>query len=506
MPAVDRLNMRDRAAEILNRSPAVGLALGVVLNGSLEFFHGHGLADIRSRAPVTQETVFRVGSLTKTFTALAVMQLWEQGKVDLDAPAQDYLRAFQLVPTDPAFRPVTLRHLMTHTAGIREVLHTSGVLKPLFGETVGLGRRLPSLSEYYRRGLRVEAQPGTRFRYTDHGFATVGQIVEDVTGEALDDYLRTHVFDPLGMVDTSLARSERIRHRLATGYVVRSRGVRPVPDYEVVTVGGAAAYSTPADMARYIEALLGGGANAHGRAVQPSTLATMFAPQYQPDPRVPGLGMAFFRGTAGGHPVVEHQGIVPGFNSEIVLAPQERVGVMAFTNGSPSAMTWMPVETGKLLSSLLGVPADAVRTDVPQHPEVWNEICGWYSVPGPLTDVRARASLGAGLEVFVRRGRLMFRAFSPFPGLYHGLPLRPDDPEDPYVFRVQIPEAAFGFRLVFTSEPHAGATAVHLDLMPLSALKRPESSNPRRWAQAAAGLGGIALLGRRVRRARRESG
>lgn len=503
MPELDALETAERVAGILNRSPAVGLAVGVVRSGHPEFFHGHGFADVPSRTPITPETVFRVGSLTKTFTAVAAMQLWEQGTVDLDAPAQDYLHAYRLTPTDPAFRPVTMRHLMTHTAGIREVLHPSGVLRPLFGETVKRSHPVPSLSEYYRHGLPVEADPGTRFRYTDHGFATLGQIVEDVTGEPLDRYLRENVFEPLGMVDTSLACSERSRPRLATGYVVRSRGPRAVPDYEVVTAGAASAYSTPADIARYVEALLGGGANGQGRVLQPSTLTSMFAPQYQPDPRIPGLGLAFFRGTAGERPVIEHQGIVPGFNSQIVLAPHEGVGVIASTNGSPGAMMWLPVETGKLLSFLLGVQDEDVRSDIPQHPEVWNDVCGWYYLPGPLTDLRARGALGAGVEVFVRRGRLMLRSISALPGLYRGTPLRPDDPDDPYVFQLQVSEEGFGPRVVFSLEPGGGTRAVHLDAMPLSMLRRSRATDPRRWIRGAAGVAGVSLLGMSLRRSRR---
>jgi CubicO group peptidase (beta-lactamase class C family) len=83
---------------ILNRRPAVGLAVGVVRNGRLEFFHGHGVADIASNTAVTEDTVFRIGSITKTFTAIAVMQLWEQGRINLDVPVNDYLRAYRLVP------------------------------------------------------------------------------------------------------------------------------------------------------------------------------------------------------------------------------------------------------------------------------------------------------------------------------------------------------------------------------------------------------------------------
>jgi CubicO group peptidase (beta-lactamase class C family) len=87
-----------RIGAILNRRPAVGLAVGVVRDGRLEFFHGHGSADIASRTAITADTVFRIGSITKTFTAIAVMQQWEQGLVDLDAPANDYLRAYRLTP------------------------------------------------------------------------------------------------------------------------------------------------------------------------------------------------------------------------------------------------------------------------------------------------------------------------------------------------------------------------------------------------------------------------
>jgi CubicO group peptidase (beta-lactamase class C family) len=106
-----------RARGILNRRPAVGLAVGVVRDGRLEDFAGHGLADIASGAPVTEDTVFRIASVTKTFTAIAVLQLWELGLLDLDAPANRYLRAYHLIPAKASFRPATVRHLLTHTAG-----------------------------------------------------------------------------------------------------------------------------------------------------------------------------------------------------------------------------------------------------------------------------------------------------------------------------------------------------------------------------------------------------
>jgi CubicO group peptidase (beta-lactamase class C family) len=130
MLAVDELDLEARVGAILNRHPAVGLAVAVVRDGAPERFSGHGMADIASGTPVTEDTVFRVASVSKTFTAIAVMQLWERGLVDLDAPANRYLRAYRLVPARAGFRPATVRHLLTHTAGIREVLHPSGLLRP----------------------------------------------------------------------------------------------------------------------------------------------------------------------------------------------------------------------------------------------------------------------------------------------------------------------------------------------------------------------------------------
>ncbi len=93
------------------------------------------------------------------------------------------------------------------------------------------------------------------------------------------------------MADADLVRSERVASRLATGYELRSDGAQAVTDYEVITVGGGGVYSTPRDMARYVAALLGGGANEHGSVLKPATLAAMFEPHYQPDPRIPGIGV-----------------------------------------------------------------------------------------------------------------------------------------------------------------------------------------------------------------------
>jgi CubicO group peptidase (beta-lactamase class C family) len=431
------------------------------------------------------------------------MQLCEQGLVDLDAPANDYLRAYKLIPAKESFRPATVRHLLTHTSGIPEMVRASRSLMYVFGESFKLGQPLPALADYYRGGLRLVAEPGTRFTYTDHGFATAGQIVEDVSGKPLDRYFREHVFEPLGMADTDLLRSEKVRSHLATGYNLGARGPKAVTDRQWVTAAASSIYSSPRDMARYVAALLGGGSNEHGSVLKRATLATMFEPQYQPDPRIPGIGLAFSRFNLGGHLAVEHEGVLPGFNSQIFLAPADGVGVMAFTNGARQAMFWLPAELSRMLSLLLGVPDDVIRTDVPQHPELWGDICGWYPFSAPLTDMRARSMLGAGAEVFVRRGQLMIRTLSPVPAVFRGFVLHPDDEKDPYVFRIDLSEFGIGSgRIIFTRDPGGATTRAHFDLLPMSLQKQPNIKNPRPWVTAAVGALAIATTAMVVRRRR----
>lgn len=467
---------------MLGRRPVVGLAVGVVSDGRLEFFHGHGVADVISMAPITEDTVFRIASITKTFTAIAVMQLWERGLVDLDAPANEYLRTFQLVPASSAHRPATLRHLLTHTSGIPEMVHVLRSLRYLFGESFALGEPVPSLGRYYAGGLRLESEPGSAFRYTDHNFAVAGQIVEDVSGRPLDEYFRDHIFGPLGMAHTDLLRSDRITSHLATGYVLKADGPRAVEDRQWLTAAASMIYSSPRDVARYCAALAGGGANDHGSILKPATLALMFEPQYQPEPRIPGIGLAFDRFDSGGQLVVGHEGVLPGFNSQIFIAPSKGVAVMAFTNGAHDAMFWLPGETAGLLAQILGVREPVVRSDVPQRPEVWREICGWYPFSGPLTDMRARSMFGLGAEVLVRRGQLMVRLWNPIPALFRGFVLHSDDETDPYVFRIDLSDWGMGSgRLIFT--PGAGATRarVHFDLLPMSLERRDSTRSPGVW-------------------------
>ena len=492
---IDERDLHRAVATALHRWPSAGLVVAVVQEGSVPRFLAHGVADLASGRPVGAETVFRVASLTKVFTAVAVMQLVEQGLVDLDAPAADYLRAFRLVPTSADFRPVTVRHLLTHSGGVGYWRRRSDLLRHPGLGSGDTARSILPLSEYYRDGLPVAVQPGTRWAYSNHGFAALGQIVADVSREPLDSYLRRHVFRPLGMEDTGLVLTEKLRARLATGYVLRRGRLAAVRVREVPTPGGGGCYSTARDLARFVTAMLHGGAGDHGRVLAVETVASMFDAHFRPDPRVAGAGLGVDRHEEQGRTLLGKTGILSGFLSAISWSPEQRVGVVVLGNtggldgrGAPAPLA------DAVMRLLVGLPEDPVRDDVAPRPEVWPALCGWYAPDaGPITNLMPRLAMGAGLEVAVRRRALVMTPLTPVPGLATGMELHPDDPDDPRVFRVVHPEYGWNMGVVFTED-----TPPRLLLELMSFGRRPDWQNPRRWARGVAAAAVAAVAARRA--------
>ena len=222
-----------------------------------------------------------------------------------------------------SWRPATVRNLLTHTAGVPEWVHPLRMVRTRwFGESFALDEPLPTLAEFYRGALRLAVEPGTIWAYTDHGFATLGQIVEDVSGQPLDRYLRENVFEPLGMATSDLLRSDLVKARLAKGYTLGSKGAKALTDRQGVTAAAGSIYSTPRDMARYLTALLGGGSG-EGRAIlKPETLAMMFAaalPARSTDTR-DGSGVL------AGRPERASRSGAPGRGARVQLADRPRAG------------------------------------------------------------------------------------------------------------------------------------------------------------------------------------
>jgi hypothetical protein len=319
--------------------------------------------------------------------------------------------------------------------------------------------------------------------------------------------LRERIFEPLEMDHTDLVRSERVRSRLATGYVLRSRGLKPVADRDVPTPGGGGIYSTAADLARYVAALQQMYAGKQDLVLKPETLASIFQPHFQLDPRLPGMGLAFELGEESGHKTIGKTGIVSGFHSAIVLAPEDPIAVVALSNtGGLDGRNATAALAAALLRRRLGLPDQAIRTDIPARPETWSEICGWYSPdPGPVTNLFTRALMGAGAEATVRDGHLTLKPLHPIPAIRRGMRLHPDDPNDPCAFRIEMPEYGINLRVVFTQSREQGRTVTRLLTDTFSFQKRPDARNPRPWIQGALLAGATAIAVRQRREGQRLS-
>lgn len=397
----------------MNDHAAVGLGIGVVHDGAFVYGKGFGWADVSSRRPVTTDTIFRIGSTSKTLTAIGLMQLWEQGRFDLDDPVAEHLRSYRFIQPKGS-RPATIRDVMTHTSGAGEFNSLADIVGDL--QTTGLGvpygQRIPTLAEHYRKGVRADSPPGQKWAYANHAIATLGQLVEDLSGEPFADYMRDRVLDPLGMTGSDFLRNDRVRDRLAVGYHFKRGKFGTVRDQEIILAAAGSGFSSVDDMARYLVALTNGGANEHGSVLKPETLQLMMRSHWQVAPGVPfSMGLVFMRDDLDDHAILHHGGGWPGFKTMMRVVPAERLGVIVCSNGddlSPLSIA------DSLVRDLLGVPRQGEyfrRTLVREHPELWNELVGVYTPPrGLATNARVWGELGAQAEILVHQGHLAIRA------------------------------------------------------------------------------------------------
>ena len=295
------------------------------------------------------------------------------------------------------------------------------------------------------------------------------------------------------MDHSDLVRSDRV-DRLATAYVNRRRGLHTPKDVDIETQAAGAVFSTLPDMATYAAALLDGSRG----IVKPETLASAFEPHYRPCSTHPGIGLSFFRDDLGGRITVGHGGGVPGFVTAFALAPQDGVGVVAFTNGGGQAVS---LAAHRVLCSLLGVDTAPVRR--PLQPDLWADLIGYYRPdPGPLTNARVLV-LGGGAEIAVRRHRLVLRAPSPVAALRRGLPLMPADDEG-RVYTVDLDSIGMPPIAIHVERERGAPVALHAGGVVSGAFpalrKTSDWKNPRR-ALGLVGVGAALLLAaRRFRR------
>lgn len=424
-----------------NDRSLAGLAAGIVKDGRLVYTKSLGMADADRRVPIAPNTSSRVGSISKTVTAIGLMQLHEQGRFQLDDPVNPHLKAYK-IQSPPGAPPVTFRHLMTHTAGIGEIRKLGDLLRPALGLGCKPGM-MPALRDYYAPALKAEVAPGSKWSYANHGFATMGQLVEDISGRPFAEYMRENVFAPLGMDRTDYLLNDRVRDTLAQGYRMKRNGLQPIPYRDIVPGAAGSIFSSIEEMGKYVAALLGGGANSRGRIIKAETLAAMLSPQYQLDARMPQMGLAFMLGHIGDIRIAGHNGGWPGFTSAMWFTPDHGVGVLLFTNTTTLPLD--PFSFG-LLRLATGEGSPAPRKTILDRPSLWSEVCGTYRpLKGFGTNLRLWM-IGGALKVLVRRDRLVIAGRMPFGPVHRGLELHRADDSDPLLFEAEFSGIKFMFR------------------------------------------------------------
>jgi CubicO group peptidase (beta-lactamase class C family) len=320
----------------LERADIAGTTVAVVKDGALLFAKGYGYADVETGKPVIADvTLFRPGSISKLFVWTSVMQLVEQGRLDLDKDVNAYLE-FPIPATFP--QPMTMRHIMTHTSGFEEFI------QDLFVDDVG---KLRPLGEYLRDHLpRRLFPPGTVPAYSNYATALASYVVQRLSGRPFEEYVEDQIFKPLGMARTTFRQPlpAAWEDSMSSGYTLASVGRKP---FEVVGAFPAGSVSTNAtDMARFMLAHVGEGATDSGRILKPETVRLMHARQFGMSSDMNGMALGFYEESRNGLRIIGHGGDTQFFHSDLHLIVDAGVGFFISFNSAgrfdvlPRATIW----------------------------------------------------------------------------------------------------------------------------------------------------------------------
>jgi CubicO group peptidase (beta-lactamase class C family) len=377
--AINRLTTMVPAQMRADATP--GLALAVTDRERLLHTAPFGHADIAAQAPITPETLFEIGSIGKSFAAIVVLQLQEEGRLDVTASVTDYIPWFQI---RSSFEPITLHHLLSHTAGI----------------TCGVDFSPEAIYQIWSlRETDATAPPGTFFHYSNLGYKILGHVVERVTGERFPDVVQTRIFDPLGMTSAVPEVTHALRPRLAVGYAplfddrpwLPRHPLVPANWLEAETADGSLVM-TAADLATYLRMLLNRGAYPGGRLLSPRSfdLLTQRAIEVarDPEPAYYGYGLGSF--DVGGHAYLGHGGGMVGYFAGMVGDLETGLGAVVLVNGpgSPNLLARNIVDLLRAVANGTE-PPDLPSSGTDDTVEHAGDFAGTYRSPDQTLTVRA---------------------------------------------------------------------------------------------------------------------
>jgi len=361
-------------------------ALSIVLvDGSeIVWAQGFGEEDPATGRPATAETVYRVGSVSKLFTDIGIMQQVARGRLDLDAPVTNYLPEF--APENPFETPITLRQLTSHRAGL--------VREPPAGHYfdssgTDLASTVASLND-----TRLVFPPGERTKYSNAGIAVVGRVLEQVQGQPFAGYLRRAVLEPLGMTSSAFTPDADIVDRLAAAWMWTEDGRQfPAPTFQLGMAPAGSMYATVVDLGRFMEALFAWGRGERGPVLDSAMLARMLTPQFAPPGATTGYGIGFRLGRLHGERTIGHGGAIYGFATDLAALPDRRLGAASVTtvDGANTVVARIDRYALALLMAVHdGHPLPAPDTTGPIAQAVGARLVGRYGPAGRRVSIVRR--------------------------------------------------------------------------------------------------------------------
>lgn len=426
LSAENRSKIENAVSRFMESSKAPGISAAVVQNGEFVWSGGFGMADLESSVPATSQTLYRIGSISKSITATAALALWERGKLDLDSPVQKYCPQFPQKQW-----PITTRELLGHLGGIRyynvpETPYYESESDPEVGNIHHFDNGIEGGLKFFANDPLL-AQPGTHFNYSTQGYTLVGCVIEGASVKKYADAVRENVLVPAGMLQTRpddrfsiIPLRTRFYSKDKSGAVVNAEFV----DSSYKVPGGGWLSSAP-DMARFEVAIL------NNQLVKSATRDTMWNAQMPSD----GLGrmaygLGWQLGATDGVKDVGHGGSQQGASAMMLIAPDARAGVVVLINSDAAGASALAT---RLLEIVLGRPP-RVRTEITVDPKLYENYIGGYEATSVVMNI----------------SRVDDRLFVQFPG-QQKIQIFPENVRD-YFFK------AFDSQITFVTDSNGRAT------------------------------------------------
>ncbi len=321
--------------QIMDRWNIPGLGVGIAQDGEVIYARGFGVQSLDTGVPVTPDSIFCVASITKCFVATAIMQLVEQGRLQLDTPLVEYLPDFRL--DDDRYRHITLRQVLSHTSGMPDMDEAE------YDELVANPEYDEGAPERYVRALasrKMIAAPGERFAYSNIAYNVLGYLIATITGQTFEDTMQEQLLRPAGMPESTLFFPAVPRHRLAVPHLrVPGMIVNPIYPYHRADAPASFLHSTVVDMCQWAITCLDGGAHNGNHILSPVGFEHMWKPvaEWGFPPLYEHCGLGWTLGHFDGVKTVSHGGMGFGWTDFLALLPEKKSGMVVLCNEESSA-------------------------------------------------------------------------------------------------------------------------------------------------------------------------